>query len=163
MTRFWEETNTAIPIALNSSNEWYSPCPDSRDATPPHDSSTVAIPATANSMSSVSDSLSIASASETIDAGWSKRQIAHPSIAANPTIARIGITRSRTSGLRSSPTSSSTQPCRGRHQDRRQRRPVDVRALDLGGGDERDHREATVVTFCEPDTVGSLRLSRNCG
>ena len=38
----------------------------------------MAIPATANSMSSVSDSLSIASASETIDAGWSKRQIAHP-------------------------------------------------------------------------------------
>ena len=32
VTRFWAETSTAIPSTLNSSSEWYSPCPASRGA-----------------------------------------------------------------------------------------------------------------------------------
>ena len=68
-TRFWADTNTAIPSTLNRSNAKYSPCPDSRGAIARQDISTVAIPATANSMSSSRARSSIRSAPEMIDAG----------------------------------------------------------------------------------------------
>ena len=81
--------------------------------------------------------------------GSLKRQIAQPIEAANAIRVSAGTTRSRTSELLSRPTSRTIRPPDGGRQDRRQRRPVDVRALDLRGGeDQRVHREAVLTAAC---------------
>ncbi len=100
------ETRIAIPSTLNSSSEWYSPCPASRGARARQDMITVASAATAQIMSISRARSSIASAPETIEAGLLKRQISVPIAPARTSSASVGTTRSRTTALRSNPASS---------------------------------------------------------
>ena len=102
---------------------------------------------------------------------------------ANAITASAGTTFSRITAGRNSPTTSTTRPPTLRTQERRERLPVDVRALDVGGGEQqRRHRLATTLTAwvlanfaarpaaawaCAGAIVarsdGSERLSPNCG
>jgi len=107
VTRFWADTSTAMPNTLNSSSEWYSPCPALRGAGLRSDRITQAIAAAANTMSSTSASPSIASAPEMIDAGWFRREIASPIDTASARTVTSGTTRSRAT-VPNRPISSTT-------------------------------------------------------
>ena len=100
-----------------------------------HESSTAAIAAAANSMSSSSARSSIRSAPEMIEAGWWKRQIARPIVASErPDRQRRARPARGPQPGRSSPTIRITHAAGDERQQRRERRPVDVRPGLMVGG-----------------------------
>ena len=129
ITRFVAPASTTMPSTETSNSAWYSPCPASAAASERIDSSVAASAPAANTIVSASVRLSIASAPETTSSLSSHCHTPSPTAAPSVTTVRSGTSTFAHERRPQQPRHQHEAGAdRQRHQ-RRDRRPVDVRAL----------------------------------
>ena len=150
-TRFVAPASTTIPSTANSISAWYSPWPASAAASERADSSTVATPANAKIISSESVRSSIEIAPAITDVFSPHCQTPSPAAAQQRQHREPRHDRGAHEGGAQQPGHQHEAGAGGQRDERRDRRPVDMRAL---------HRTTSWMAAL---TAGSESLSAPCG
>ena len=134
-TVFCALASSDMPPIEVSSSAWNSPWPASRAASERHASSTAQAPPAIRTRFSTSARSSTRSAPATIDFCAFHCQIVRPSAAPSATRLSAGTACARIQREPSRPTSSTTHRAAQQRDQRREPGEVDVRAVQVGGGE----------------------------